>query len=166
MNVFFRPVDDPRNRPGLFEFVCDVEGKPFAAMLNKALVTPFPDPAYPWIWTVQLACRDLDPAYEMPDEQEMDALNSFSIRLFETLHAKIDLLFVGTTAHRGNFEMMFLGRENDVAQIGGMLYALPEILQDSQGRLLQFKSDRDPEWEQLRGIYSVVRQYATPDEAH
>lgn len=163
MNVFFRPADDPRTRPGLFEFVCDIEGKPFAAMLSKSLLSHFPDPEYSWIWIIQLACVDIDPEYEMPSETEMDLLNNLSIRLFEALHFEVDVLFVGTTVHRNNFEMMFLGKPDDVGAIGGAVYELPEALPEVASRFLQFKSNHDPEWSQIAGVYQVVREFSSPD---
>jgi hypothetical protein len=161
MNIFFRPDDDPRNRPGLFEFVCDVNGKPFAAMLSKALVEPFPNPDYTWLWTIQLACPAADPEFEMPAEDDLYAINSLAVRAFGLLHATLDILFVGTTIHRGNAEMMFLGREEDVAEIGGTLLEFPEKLGADAGRFLQFKSERDADWQQITGLYEVVRQFAS-----
>jgi hypothetical protein len=163
MNVFFRPNDDLRNRPGLFEFLADVNGKPFAAMLSKGLLRKFPDPEFGWLWTLQLACGDVDPEYEMPTEAELNLLNALSIELFEALHTKLDILFVGTTVHRNNFEMMFLGKAEDVAAIGGAVYDLPEQMPEIQDRFLQFKSDHDPEWKALLGVYQVVREYSHAD---
>jgi len=163
MNIFHRPADDPRNRPGLFEFICDIDGKPFAAMLNKALLSPFPNPEYSWIWIIQLACMDIDPEYEMPTEAELEYMNNLSIKLFEVLDQTLEVLFVGTTVHRNNFEMMFLGKPDAVAQIGGAVYGLPENLPEAASRFLQFKSEHDPEWSQISGVYQVVRQIATPE---
>jgi hypothetical protein len=163
MKVYFRPGDDPRNRPGLFEFVCDINGKPFAAMLNKSLLAEFPHPDYGWLWTIQLDCAAGDVEHEMPSEPEIHALNDLSIKMFEQLLASLDILFVGTTLHRNNFEMMFLGRADAVSAIGGAVYELPFQMGQAQERFLHFKSDHDPAWQQLTGIYQIVRQFATPD---
>jgi hypothetical protein len=70
---------------------------------------------------------------------------------------------VGTTLHRNNFEMMFLGRADAVSAIGGAVYELPFQMGQAQERFLHFKSDHDPAWQQLTGIYQIVRQFATPD---
>jgi hypothetical protein len=160
MKVFYRPPDDPRNRPGLFEFVVDLKGKPFAAMLSTLLLQEFPNPEYDWIWTIQLRCVGSADVYEMPNDEELDLLNTLSIQLFDTLHKDLDLLFIGTTAHRNNFEMMFLGRKADISTIGGAVYELPERMSDAQDRFLHFKSTEDQDWSQLVGLYKIVKEFA------
>lgn len=163
MKIYFRPDDDPRNRPGLFEFVCNINGKPFAAMLNPLLLKNFPNPDYSWLWTIQLGCAPGSTEHQMPADEEINTLNDLSIKLFARLLKDLDILFVGTTVHRNNFEMMFLGREKDVTKIGGSVFELPFEMSLAKDRFLHFKSDSDPEWKQLAGVYKIVREFASPD---
>lgn len=158
MNVFFMPEDDPRCLPGFFAFICDVNGSPFGAMINKSLLDRYADPQYPWLWVLKLPVQDLDPLWNMPTDTEMMRLNGQARQFVDLIGRSVDILYVGTTVHKGNFEMMFVGREEDTAAIGGAIYALPDELPELRDQEFQFRSERDAEWRQINGLYEVLRQ--------
>lgn len=161
MQLHVFPPDDPRTRPGLFQFVQDIKGKPFAAMLSTKLLDRFPHPDYPWRWTLYFACKVQDLESEMPDSDEFEAVKTFAIRVFDRLNLEFDIRFVGTTIYRGNVEMVFVATEADFARLAGTLSEdLPGEFGPDRWRFRKYQSTRDATWEGLADIYDVVRRHA------
>ena len=152
---------DPRARPGLLQFVQDINGKPFAAMLSTRLLDRFPHPDYPWLWVVHLACHGYDPASELPDGDEFEAVKTFAIRVFDRLNLEFDVRFVGTTMHRKNVEMTFVVTEADSPRIAGALSEdLPREFGPDRWRFVKHASTHDAAWVELVDIYQAVWRHA------
>jgi hypothetical protein len=156
MEPYILPTGDPLARPGLFQFVQDIRGRPFAAMLSTKLLDRFAHPDYPWIWTVCLSCTQGDGE---PDGNELEAAKTFALRLFDRLNLEFDIRLAGATLFRNNAELMFVSSEADFPRIAGALSAgLPGEFAADRWRFRSHESTRDPPWARLADYYRVVQR--------
>lgn len=161
MELYALTADDPRTRPGLCQFVQDVNGKPFAAMLSTKLLDRFPHPDYPWRWTVNLAYKVDDQESGMPGWDEFEAVKTFALGVFDRLNLEFDVRLIGTTIYRGNAELGFLSTEAEFPRIAGTFSeGPPGDFGAERWRFRQFSSVRDPAWEGFAALYQVVRRLA------
>lgn len=96
---------------------------------------------------MQRACHGYDPASELPDSDEFEAVKSFAIRVFDRLNLEFDVRFVGTTMHRKNVEMTFMVTEADSPRIAGALSEdLPREFGPDRWRFVKHASTHDATW--------------------
>jgi hypothetical protein len=156
MEPYVLPDTDPHARPGLVQFVQDIRDRPFAAMLSKKLLDGFPHPGYPRIWTVYLSCRQGDGD---PDADDMEAVKTFALRVFDRLNLEYDIRLAGTTIYRNNAELLFVSAEADFPRIADTLSGrLQGESAADQWRFRKHECTYDPSWVLLADIFQVVRR--------
>jgi hypothetical protein len=156
MEPLVLPDSDPRARPGLFQFVQDIRGRPFAAMLSRKLLDGFPHPGYPWIWTIYLSCRQGEGD---PDADDLEAVKTFALRVFDRLNLEHDIRLAGTTIYRNNAELLIVSAEADFPRIADTLSGrLQGEFAADQWRFRKHECTHDPSWVLLADIFQVVRR--------
>ncbi len=129
---------------------------PFELMLNMSLLDENIRKDFTWLWTITLQTFDND-EQGLPLNEESGKL----IKLMQDAIHKIlqgaEIQIVGTTTHRGVYDIMFYAKEEDSAYIGGTIAEMPGHLEDRKGRFAKYTGKRDSDWELVRDYYEVCK---------
>ena len=135
----------------------NVADRPFELMLNTSLPGPDFQAEFDWLWTITLKSFEND-ELGLPVEAEREALMGLMKAALQAVIASREIHVVGTSLYQGMYEVMFYGRAEDKAEIGGAIAGLPETLEDRPGRFRKFSGAPDANWEKTKNYYLAFKK--------
>ncbi len=134
----------------------DIEGYPFQLMLNMALLDTSLQEKFPWFWTVTLQSFENN-EQGLPTDEEKEKLIKLMQDIIHEVIKDTEIQIVGTTTHKRIFDIMFYAKTEDMSKIGAIIAELPEFLEDKKDRFVNYSGKSDPNWELVKGYYSVYK---------
>lgn len=131
-----------------------VNDLPFEILLNLSLVDEPYKEQYGMMWIVTLQSFQNDDM-GLPQEDEKAKLMKLFQEVIQQVMKDFEIKIIGTTLHKGVYDIMFYAKEEDLRDIGGKIAEFPEYLEDQNGRFNNFSGKPDPNWEKFNAFLQV-----------
>ena len=127
----------------------------FELMLNMNLLDKDTRKGFSWYWSVTLKVFELD-ENEQPSDQERKNIMLLMQETIQRIMKIAEIRIVGTSLHKGVYDIMFYAQSESTKEIGGAITELPEFIEDKKGRFSNYNGNNDPNWEKVKNYYDAT----------